>query len=37
MGSRDERPIVVDASDSPLAAADWAADLAAVWGAPPAG
>jgi nucleotide-binding universal stress UspA family protein len=36
MGSRDERPIVVgvDASDSARAAADWAADLAAVWGAP---
>jgi nucleotide-binding universal stress UspA family protein len=36
MGKRDERPIVVgvDASDSARAAADWAADLAAVWGAP---
>jgi nucleotide-binding universal stress UspA family protein len=31
-----ERPVVVgvDASDSARAAADWAADLAAVWGAP---
>jgi hypothetical protein len=39
MGKRDARPIVVgvDASDSARAAADWAADLAAVWGAPPAG
>lgn len=36
MGRRDEGPIVVgvDASDSARAAADWAADLAAVWGAP---
>jgi hypothetical protein len=36
MESRDERPIVVgvDASDSARSAADWAADLAAVLGAP---
>ena len=36
MDGHDERPIVVgvDASDSARVAADWAADLAAVWGAP---
>ncbi|GAA2558777.1 universal stress protein [Pseudonocardia hydrocarbonoxydans] len=36
MRSRDERPIVagVDASGSARSAADWAAALAAVWGAP---
>src|SRR5688572_19847404 len=34
--THDERPVVVgvDASDSARAAADWAGDLAAVWGAP---
>ncbi|WP_170308779.1 universal stress protein [Pseudonocardia hierapolitana] len=36
METHDERPVVVgvDASDSARAAADWAGDLAAVWGAP---
>lgn len=36
MEKHGERPVVVgvDASDSARAAADWAADLAAVWGAP---
>jgi nucleotide-binding universal stress UspA family protein len=34
--THDERPVVVgvDASDSARAAADWAGDLAAAWGAP---